>query len=148
MTTVAHSTCETLEVIPARVVVIQRLDETVACPHDNTIVSAPTPPQIVERGKLGDGLIVEALADKYIEHLSARAAVPPLERSAVQIAPQTLGRSVAAAIDLLAPISKLIRDMTREHGILSMDASGIPILDPAAPEGIREPSGVGSTSGG
>jgi transposase len=55
-------------VIPARLVVMKRIDETVACPHDNAIVSAPTPPQIVERGKLGNTLIVEAMADKFIEH--------------------------------------------------------------------------------
>jgi hypothetical protein len=32
----------------------------VACPNDDTIVSAPRPPAIVERGKLADTLIVEA----------------------------------------------------------------------------------------
>ena len=53
--------------MPARVVVEERIDETVACPNDDTIVSAPAPPQIVEGGKLADTLIVEALSDKYIE---------------------------------------------------------------------------------
>src|SRR5580700_1733234 len=67
MTTVGHETCEILEVKPASIYVIVRKDERVACPHDDTIVSAPTPSQIVERGKLGDTLIVEALADKYVE---------------------------------------------------------------------------------
>jgi hypothetical protein len=38
---------------PARVFVEERLDETVACPNYDTIVSA-SPPQIVERGKLAD----------------------------------------------------------------------------------------------
>jgi hypothetical protein len=33
----------------------------VACPYDDVIVSAATPPAIVDRGKLGDTLIVEAL---------------------------------------------------------------------------------------
>ena len=41
MTTVGHSRCEMLDVIPARIVVEERLDETVACPKDDTIVSAP-----------------------------------------------------------------------------------------------------------
>lgn len=52
MKTVGFSCCEMLDVIPARIVVVQRKDETVACPNDDTIVSAPVPPQIVERGKL------------------------------------------------------------------------------------------------
>ena len=73
MTTVGHSSCLLLNVIPARIVVEERLDETVACPKDDTIVSASVPSQIVERGKLGDTLIVEAVCDKYIEHF-------PIER--------------------------------------------------------------------
>ena len=68
MKTVAHSVCETINVIPARFFIEHRIDETVACPSDDTIVSAPPPPAIVERGKLGDTLIVEATCDKYIEH--------------------------------------------------------------------------------
>jgi hypothetical protein len=47
MSTVGHSSCLILNVIPARVVVEQRFDETVACPNDNTIVAAPAPPQII-----------------------------------------------------------------------------------------------------
>jgi hypothetical protein len=56
MTTVGHSRCTIINVIPAKAIVIERLDERVACPRDSTIVSAPTPPAIVERGKLGDAL--------------------------------------------------------------------------------------------
>jgi len=70
MTAVSHSSCLALNVTPARVVVEERLDETVACSNDDTIVSAAPQTQIVERGKLADGLIVEAVCNKYIEHHS------------------------------------------------------------------------------
>ena len=104
MTTVGHSKCEILDVIPAQIVVIERLDETVACPHDDTIVSASPPPAIVQRGKLSDTLIVEALADKYIEHQPVERQCTRFARAGAPVAPQTLGRSVGAAIDLLAPV--------------------------------------------
>jgi hypothetical protein len=39
MTTVGHRICPTLNVVPARVIVEERWDETVACPVDDTIVS-------------------------------------------------------------------------------------------------------------
>jgi hypothetical protein len=100
------------------------------------LLRAP-PPSIVERGKLGDTLIVEALADKYIEH-------QPIERQCrrfayvdVAIAPQTLGRGVGAAIDLLMPVARLIHEQTRAPGMLATDATGIPVLDPCVPSGIR-----------
>ena len=137
MTTVGHARCEILSVIPARVVVEVRLDERVACPNDDTIVSAPTPPAIVERGKLSDALIVEATVDKYLEHTPIERQCTRFARLGVEIAPQTLGRSVAAHIDLLTPIAKLIEDKTRGPGLLGTDATGIPVLDPDTVDGIR-----------
>jgi transposase len=137
MTTVDHSRCETLDVVPAKVIVKVRVDETVACPKDDTIVSAPTPPAIVERGKLGDTLIVEATCDKYLEHMPLERQCSRYERYGVSIAPQTLGRSVSAHIDLLMPVAKLIEEQTRAPGLLGTDATGIPVLDPDVREGIR-----------
>jgi len=137
MKTVGHSSCEILNVIPARVVVEQRLDETVACPKDDVIVSAAVPAQIVERGKLGDTLIVEATADKFIEHQPVERQCTRFARMGVHVAPQTLGRSVGACIDLLEPVATLIRDETRGPGLLGTDATGIPVLDPTTTEGIR-----------
>jgi transposase len=137
MTTVGHSRCLMINVVPARVFTEERFDETVACPKDNTIVSAPPPPQIVERGKLGDTLIVEAVCDKFIEHQPIERQCTRFARAGVHIAPQTLGRSVAATIDLLAPAARLIQEHTRGPGLLGTDATGIPILDPHAPHGIR-----------
>jgi len=137
MTTVSHSSCFILNVIPARVVVEERLDETIACPNDDTIVSASPPPQIVERGKLADTLIIEAVCDKFIEHQPVERQCTRFARAGVDVAPQTLGRSVAAAIELLAPVARLIEEQTRAPGLLGTDATGIPVLDPDAPEGIR-----------
>ena len=137
MTTVGHSVCEILDVIPARVVVIQRRDERVACPHDNAIMSAPTPNQLVERGVLGTTLIVEATADKYLEHQPIERQSSRFRRAGVEVAPQTLGHSVAVHIDWLQPIAKAIAECTRGPGLLGTDATGIPILDRDSPEGIR-----------
>ena len=137
MKTVGFSCCELLDVIPARIVVIQRKDETVACPNDDTIVSASVPPQIVERGKLGDTLLVEVMADKYLEHMPIERQCTRFARAGIDVAPQTLGRGVCAAIDLLEPVAKAIEEQTRAPGLLGTDASAIPILDPTTPAGIR-----------
>jgi transposase len=137
MTTVGHSRCEMLDVVPAKVIVAVRLDERVACPNDDTIVTALAPPAIVERGKLADTLIVEATCDKYIEHSPVERQCTAYLRKGVDVAPQTLGRSIAAHIELLGPVAKLILERTRGPGLLGTDATGIPILDPSHPDGIR-----------
>ena len=58
MKLVPHEPCERFNVIPARIVVEQRWDETVACKNDDTIVSAAARASIVEGGILGNELIV------------------------------------------------------------------------------------------
>lgn len=140
MVTVGHDVCEILEIIPAQIVVIQRKDETVACRTHDTIVSAPTPAQIVERGKLGPNLIVESTAEKYIEHQPIERQCRRWSRTGVDIAPQTLGRAVAAEIDLLAPIAECIAAQTRACAMLGTDSTSLPVLDEDHPNGIRSGS--------
>jgi transposase len=137
MRTVGHSICERFTVVPARILIEQRLDETVACPNDDTIVSASPPPAIVERGKLTDALIVEATCDKYLEHQPIERQCQRFARAGVDVAPQTLGRGVAAHLDLLMPVAHKIAEQTRAPGLLGTDATSIPILDPSVTEGIR-----------
>jgi len=137
MTTVGHEVCEILEVQPARIYVVRRKDERVACPHDDAIVSALAPPQIVERGKLGDTLIVEAIADKYLEHQPTERQARRFFRAGVDLPPQTLGRSMGLGIDLLSPLARLIRNETRASALLATDATGLPVLDQDHPHGIR-----------
>jgi transposase len=138
MQTVAHSVCEILDVRPAQLFVRQRLTERVACRNDDTIVSAPSPPELVERGKLGTTLIVESLADKFLEHQPIERQCLRWSRTGVDIAPPTLGRSVGAAIDMLAPVARIIEEQTRAPGLLATDATGVPVLDRDAPDGIRQ----------
>lgn len=137
MASIGHTHCEYLDVIPARIVVVRRTDEALKCRLDDIIVSAPPPPRIVERGVLGNRLIIEATADKFLEHQPLERQCLRYARSGVEIAPQTLGRCVAAHLDLLAPLAEAIHEKTRGAGLLATDATGIPILDPDAPEGIR-----------
>jgi transposase len=137
MSPLGHTYCEYLEVKPAEVFVVRRSDEALKCELDGTIVSAPPPPRIVERGVLGNRLIIESTADKFLEHQPIERQCLRYARSGVDIAPQTLGRCVAAHIDLLAPLARAIVDKTRGAGLLATDATNLPILDPESPQGIR-----------
>lgn len=129
--------CETLDVIPARFVVQRREDEIIECPRDGVKRTAEPPPQIVESGVLSDTLLVEAVCDKYIDHLPIERQCARFARAGIFVAPQTLGRGVAAALDLFEPIAKAIEMRVRGPGLLGTDASAIPVLDPDAPMGIR-----------
>lgn len=137
MQQIGHQSCEYLDVVPAKVVVIHRIDEAVKCALDGTVVSAPPPARIVEKGVLGNRLIIEATADKFLEHQPIERQSVKFSRSGVHIASSTLGRSVCAHLDMLAPLAEAIRDRTRGPGLLGTDATGLPVLDRDSLEGIR-----------
>ena len=137
MRRMGHQSCEYLDVVPAKVVVIHRIDEAVKCSVDGTIVSAPPPPRIVEKGVLGNRLIIEATGDKFLNHQPVERQSLNFHRHGVPITPQTLGRAICAHLDLLAPLAEAIHERTRGPGLLATDATGLPVLDPEQPEGIR-----------
>jgi transposase len=129
--------CEYLDIIPAEIVVVQERSETRTCARDKISITAEPAARIVEGGKLGDALLVEAVCDKYIEHLPVERQATRFTRAGVDVAPQTLGRGISATLDLLAPVAREIENRTRGPGVLGTDASCIPLLDPETRDGIR-----------
>ena len=137
MPTMTFAQHDVLDFQPAKLFVRECQVERCACPHCDHLVSAKASAQLVAGGKLGDTLIVEALCDKYLEHQPIERQCLRFFRAGVEIAPQTLGRSVAVAIDRLAPLGALLEEQTRAPGLLGTDATSIPVLDRDAPDGIR-----------
>ncbi len=132
------TTAEKLDVEPSKFVVSQTQVETCACPECRQyIVTAPTPDEVVDRGILGDELLVQALVDHYQD------AVPweRMERNArqedVPLAANTLASSVGKLIDLFDPIVGHIRERCLSSAFTALDATRMPVLDPLHPLGIK-----------
>jgi transposase len=132
------TTAEKLDVEPSKFIVSQTQVETCACPKCHQyIVTAPTPDEVVDRGILGNELLVQALVDHYQD------AVPweRMERNAraedVPLAANTLASSVGRVIDLLDPVVRHIREQCLSSRFTALDATRMPVLDPLHPLGIK-----------
>lgn len=132
------TTAEKLDVEPSKFIVSQTQVETCACPRCRRyVVSAPTPDEVVDRGILGNELLVQALVDHYQD------AVPweRMERNAlaesVPLAANTLAGSVGKVIDLFDPIVGHIRERALSSSFTALDATRIPVLDGSHPLGIK-----------
>ncbi len=132
------TTAEKLDIEPSRFIVSQTQVETCACPCCHQyVVTAPTPDEVVDRGILGNELLVQALADHYQD------AVPweRMERNAraegVPLAANTLASSVGRVIDLFDPIVRHIREQCLSSRFTALDATRMPVLDPVHPLGIK-----------
>jgi transposase len=135
MTTVAHRRTTVFELHPARVVLQQRCDETVACPKCDAIVCARAPFAALDAGLLGPTLVTEALCDKVLDGMPIERQARRYQRQGVPIAASTLGRSVGSLLDLLVPIAARVAQRVKHSARLQLDSTGLRVLDRTAPTG-------------
>jgi hypothetical protein len=139
--TIGFKVTEKLDIVPAHFVVIQVKRETVACQSCHDYVrTAPKGDEVLDRGILGNELLVQALVDHYAD------AVPweRMERSArekdVPLSANTLASSVGRVIDLFEPVVRQIAEACFASSYTALDATRMPVLDAGHPLGIRSGS--------
>lgn len=132
------TTAEKLDVEPSRFVVSQTQLETCSCPKCHLyIVTAPAPDEVVDRGILGNELLVQALVDHYQDAVPFERMERNARAEGVPLAANTLASSVGKLIDLLDPIVGHIRERCLSSRFTALDATGMPVLDPSRPLGIK-----------
>jgi len=60
---------ERLEYVPARFIVHRHIRPQFSCEHCDTVVSAPLPAQLIEKGQPGPGLLAQVVSAKCLDHL-------------------------------------------------------------------------------
>jgi transposase len=113
---------EQLEVVPAKIYVNQFIRYKYAgC---NTIITANMPPQPIDKGLAGPGLLADTVISKYQDHMPLYRQEQKLERHGIQLARSTLCDWVQQTAELLAPIVSVMRhDLLKKPKIHSDDTS-------------------------
>ncbi len=139
--TMGYKNAHKLNVVAAHFVVQCVKRETVACQQCHDYVrTTPRRDEVLDRGILGDELLVQALVDHYDD------AVPweRMERNAraqnVPLSANTLASSVGRVIDLLEPVVEHIKEACLSSAFTALDATRMPVLDAEHPLGIRNGS--------
>ncbi len=101
-----------LDYVPASFVVREHVRLKYACKAcEETVALAPLPPQPIEKGLPGAGLLAHVLVSKYADHLPLYRLEGIFKRQGVEIARSTQCDWVRDSATLLEPI---VRAMTRE----------------------------------
>jgi transposase len=132
------TTAEKLDVRPSEFIVSQTQVETCACPKCHQyVVTADKGDEVLDRGILGNELLVQALVDHYQDAVPFERMERNARAEGVPLAANTLACSVGKLIDLLDPIVGHIRERCLSSRFTALDATGMPVLDPSHPLGIK-----------
>jgi transposase len=128
----------TLEYKPAELYLIEHRREVLACKGcQDGVVTAPAAPKPIEGGRPGPGLLAQIVTAKYHDGLPLYRQSQIFKRSGLEISDSTLGGWSAAAADLGEPLWKELRKKTLASYLISLDDTGMPVLDRDHPKGIK-----------
>jgi transposase len=135
---VTFKVTEKLELQPARYVALHVMTEVIACQccHEY-IVSAPKRDEIVDRGILGDELVVQATVDHYENAVPWERMERQARQQGVPLSANTLAATAGKLIDLFDPIVGHVFKKVVSAKYSALDATSMPVLDIEHPLGIR-----------
>jgi transposase len=137
-TCIGHETTETIDLIPAQVIVRQDKREKLACGDcEAEVVRAPMGDKVVAGGKYGDALVIDIFVGKYGDGLPLNRQRERYQRLGLDLAVATLVDQVRWSTDLLRPLWRAAVAECIASQVMHLDATGLPVLDRAAPGGKR-----------
>jgi transposase len=135
---VTFKVCQKLDIEPARYVVREDKREVVACQNCHGHVgTAPKRDEVLDRGVLGNELLVQSLVDHYQDAVPWERMERKARQEDVPLAANTLAASCGRVIDLFDPIVRHVFKRCMESEYVALDATSIRVLDIEHPLGIR-----------
>ena len=119
---------EQLEFIPARLYVKEHRCYKYGCKFGCQVKIAPMPPQPIEKGIPGPGLLADVLISKYQDAMPLYRQSLRFKRHGVELADSTLCDWVAQCANLFAPIVEAMKADLLRNQKLHTDDTVVPVL--------------------
>lgn len=129
LTHITDDKCEQLEIIPAKIHVIEHIKKKYACKYcEETIKAAAMPQQPIPRSIASPGLLSHVLVSKYEDHLPLHRQEQMLRRIGVDIPRSTLCLWVIRCAELLKPMMSIIHKTILAYDIAYADETTVQVL--------------------
>lgn len=131
---ISEEISEQLDYIPASLFVHEHIRCTYACPQCKShLVTAPKPPQPIEKGLPAAGLLAHVAVCKYSDHLPLHRQEQIFARHGLEIPRSTTCDWMAAAAELLKPLyDEMVQDVLQSR-VVHTDDTRVSMQDKATP---------------
>jgi transposase len=130
LTHIGDEITEQLDIVPAKIYVIQHVCKKYACKHgcDEVIKIAKKPNQPIPKSVAAPGLLAHVLTQKFQYHLPLYRQEQMLKGIGVEILRNTLSLWVIKSGQLLQPLVNLLQDEILSYDIAYADESTLQVL--------------------
>lgn len=128
-----------LDYVPSKLKVIVHRRAVYACPkkHDEAkLVTAPKPPQPIDKGLAAAGLLAHVVVSKFGDHLPGYRLEDIFSRHGVEIRRGTIYQWLAALAELSRPLYGLLKRGVLQSRIIHTDDTSVRMLEPPSREAL------------
>ena len=127
---IGQDVSERLDYTPGVFTVERHIRGKWACAKCETLIQAPVPAQIIDKGIPTSGLLAQVLVAKYSDHLPLYRQETIFARSGYAIPRSTLAAWVGACGVQLQPLVDALKDAMLQHTVLHADETPVAMLKP------------------
>ncbi|MDN7765071.1 IS66 family transposase [Burkholderia cepacia] len=127
---VGEDISEKLDYAPGVFTVERHIRGKWACRHCGTLIQAPVPPHVIDKGIPTTGLLAQVLVAKYGDHLPLYRQERIFARAGLAIPQSTLGAWVGICGVRLQPLVDALREALLQRDVLHADETPVQMLSP------------------
>ena len=127
---IGEDVSEKLDYVPGEFSVERHIRGKWACDNCETLIQAPVPAQIIDKGIPTSGLLAQVLVAKYADHLPLYRQERIFGRAGLEIPRSTLAEWVGACGVQLQPLVDALRRELLAHPVLHADETPVSMLAP------------------
>lgn len=130
MRRIGEDVAEKLDYVPGTFTVERHVRGKWACAACQTLIQAPVPACVIDKGIPTAGLLAQVLVSKYADHAPLYRQEQMFGRAGLAIARSTLGAWVGACGVRLAPLAQALRQVLLTRAVLHADETPVAMLKP------------------
>lgn len=127
---IGEDVSEKLDYTPGVMTVERHIRGKWACTQCQTLIQAPVPAQIIDKGIPTSGLLAQVLVAKYSDHLPLYRQETIFGRSGFAIPRSTLAQWVGVCGVQLQPLVDALKSTMLQHAVLHADETPVAMLKP------------------
>ena len=127
---IGEDVSEKLDYIPGVVQVERHIRGKWVCEDCQTLIQAPVPPQVIDKGIPTAGLLAQVLVAKYADHAPLYRQEEIFARAGVALPRSTLAEWVGACGVKLQPLCDAMKSLLLKRSVLHADETPVPMLKP------------------